>query len=120
MLDCLEITESLNTHFRITPGLPVLPPSLANNHVGGGVDDMGNGGSALTGNGTGWVNIAIFPWFHKRSLPFVYPRQNLPSTLDCEMYQPIALSTLGLFISIQCPKSEACGLFSTICDFEGK
>jgi len=37
---------------RITPGLPILPPSLANNHVGGGVDDMGNGGSALTGNGT--------------------------------------------------------------------
>ena len=26
--------------------------------------------------------------------------------------------TLGLFISIQGPKSEACGLFSTICDFE--
>ena len=89
MLDCLEITESLNAHFRITPGLPVLPPSLANNHVGGGVDDMGNGGSALTGNGTGLVNVAIFPWFHKRrsmrSLPFVFPRQNLTSTLDCDM-----------------------------------
>ena len=53
--------NQLCTHFRITPGLPVLPPSLANNHVGGGVDDMGNGGSALTGNGTGLVNIAIFP-----------------------------------------------------------
>ena len=41
------------------------------------------------------------------------------STLDCEMKQPIALfRTLGLFISIQLPKSEACGLFSSVCDFE--
>ena len=28
------------------------------------------------------------------------------------------IRTLGLFISIQRPKSEACGLLSTICDFE--